>query len=200
MLAATHLIGFAVGGGLTQVSVFASEENGTPTTMPSIMAGDLYIAIGGDDPEEFSLTLITEEPNGRTCRYRLLDGSESGALIEAADAYVIFRGDVPIKSVSVQDLANQETSGNPTLQTITSGSGTAPLIAFGYYIAVLGNVNSDTMNPASDGRIADDTADVEQVLRWKIYNSSPQNVNVDMDDDTASANNTLASFYLQLTG
>jgi hypothetical protein len=57
-------------------------------------------------------------------------------------------------------------------------------------------VSPRTMNPAKDGEegVQDDDG---AFLAWKIYESSPANVQIDMDDEGTL--NTLAGAYIRLT-
>jgi len=84
------------------------------------------------------------------------------------------------------------TAANPPNQTITSGSGTPPLIAFAAYVncATRGFTPTQTAeitNPAISGR----------QLRWRIF--GPSSTNVTVTGTTTSTDVIMQSFYMRLT-
>lgn len=134
--------------------------------------------------------------------HKILTGSEgasftglSGSSNTCCKLLVIVRGNAPISSVGVSTVNNQVTTGNPTAQNNTSGSGTPPLIVFGWYMASAA-VDPRTMSPAKDSEININAGSRDVWVAWKIYNSSPSNVSVDMDDE---GTNYLRSFFLSLS-
>lgn len=185
----------AGGGGLTSVSFFASLQDGTLPA--SILSGDLIIIGTYDVASVSGYTEIVRTNDGDAdvgVFYKKSDGSDSSTSPTGTFLSVVFRGNSPILGVSIQDVGQQATNGDPSAQVITSGAGVVPLISFGSYSS-FSDIDPRTFSPAKDGEI-DDGSDV-QWIAWKIYNSSPANVTVDMDAEFT--NNVLQSFYLQLS-
>jgi len=101
-----------------------------------------------------------------------------------------------VTSGSVTTNGNAGTIATPSAQTITSSSGTAPLIALGFYsIEGGGNASASTMSPTQTGSVIQFTS---HVLRYKIYNSSPQNVTCTYSSTGGTARG-MASMYLSLS-
>jgi len=73
------------------------------------------------------------------------------------------------------------------------------LIVLGCYVAAINAVNPRTFNPAKDGEIQATAVDGPEDLwlAYKIYNSSPADVSIDMDDEGLF--NALVSCYIQCT-
>lgn len=127
---------------------------------------------------------------------KICTGSESGALTgmngsnKNEKILIIFRSSSPPSSSVVNSLNNEHTSGNPASQLCTSGSGTPPLIVVAAY-GSQGSISSRGFSPAKDNEI---TSSPNVYLAYKIYDSAPSNVTIDMNDD--GVNNILQSFYL----
>jgi len=96
-------------------------------------------------------------------------------------------------------MASEFTSGNPAAQTVNASGGAPPLIVLGCYVAAINAVNPRTFNPAKDGEIQATAVDGPEDLwlAYKIYNSSPADVAIDMDDEGLF--NALVSCYIQCT-
>jgi hypothetical protein len=142
---------------------------------------------------------------GENVSYKIANGTESGSTLSGISASNIvyrmalgvFRGNIAVSSVSVASFNSQLTSGAVTNQTVTSSGGTPPLIVFAAYgDAASGNsISPRGFSPAADGEI---TADSDtQYLDYKIYNSSPSNHTISMDDEGVA--NMMISFYLSCT-
>lgn len=134
--------------------------------------------------------------------YKISNGSETTifGMVGGVENYTLvytFRGDVPILSVAAQDVTTEGNTADPAAQTQNAGSGVAPLVIFGCYRATTA-VDPRTFtvggSAAKDGEISPSTL---VYLAYKIYNSSPQDAVIDMDDE---GNNMLASFFLECTG
>jgi hypothetical protein len=91
--------------------------------------------------------------------------------------------------------AFEVTGGNPTPQVIGLAGQSAPALAIGVYAANSSNSSGEgfdsgdmSMSPSSDGGVVVDESSVEEApwasfgMRYKIYNSSPADVTVDMAD------------------
>jgi hypothetical protein len=191
---------------LTQLSILAT---GSATTNPvtvsaSVEAGDLMIVAGFVDgagasiPTGFSVASLSTntatQKSGLT--YKIAVGGEGTSVPGFFDTggpginrVAVFRGNKPITSVTVGSPGAQATDGNPTPQLVAASGGTPPLIVIAYYGSNTA-VDPRTMSPAKD-------AEIGATLDWlayKIYNTAPADVTVDMDDE--GTGNLLASCYL----
>lgn len=219
MLQVSQLCGFNVSGegGGPPTAVFYQDEAAivaSALTCPSVLAGDLLVFlerafVSGSTPTTavpsgFAAISNVSGSNTRVIlSYKIADGSESGSAIEGMSvpvsgalwrAMLTFRGDNPITAVIVADPDGVATTGNPSAQVVTSGSGAPPLVVFGGYVTS-GTVNPRTFTPAKDGEVM--AAGDSLWLAYKIYNSAPSNVSVDMDDE---GNNFLVSCYIECAG
>lgn len=204
----------AAAGALTTLSIRASATStaATITGPASITAGDLLVLW---DMATNAATLPTSViPTGFTsivdftvgsvrkgiASYKIANGSEASASLTGMNgnttndkALYVVQGNQAIASATPTDVGSEGTTGNPVAQTVTSGSGAAPLIVFGCY-GSSGIIDPRTFTVggvgAKDGEINPDT---DLYLAYKIYNSSPADVVVDMDDE---GTNIMASFYI----
>lgn len=142
-----------------------------------------------------------------TISYKILVSGDLGATVTGmgidygtCKALAVIAPDIAATSISPSSANTEDTSGDPAAQTILSGSGTAPLIAFGVHGSRAGGgVGAATMSPVEDQEqdLSDLTTDfVYQRATYKMYNSSPANVTWDADD---SGRNTVISGYLEVT-
>lgn len=206
------------GGGVTSLTFQASatSEDSTVTAPASIQAGDLLIAAqhvlnfappGAAVPSGFT-QILTFQPSGSslirmTVSYKIADGSESGASLSGMSAFISqwivmqFRGDAPISVATPADIGSAGADTNPAAQTVTSGGGTPPLVVIGMYASgsavsprtfTVGGVG------AKDGEANPNTG---FYMARKVFNSSPADVVVDMDDE--GDDNMLASFYISVS-
>jgi len=131
--------------------------------------------------------------------YKICDGSETGDITGLdgnsleRKALLIFRGNVPITGVTVQDTDAVAAAADPAAQTITSGSGAVPLVALSLHWQYT-SVQGQSMT-ANTGSVASGTY---LTARYKIYDASPANVTVDQSMGTA-AQNHLHSCYLEFS-
>ncbi|HYM98203.1 MAG TPA: hypothetical protein VET25_00545 [Aestuariivirgaceae bacterium] len=91
-------------------------------------------------------------------------------------------------------------TGNPAAQTVTASGGVAPLVVLGAYGA-RGFIDPRTFtvggSPAKDGEVHNEPGGFSNIVfAWKIYNASPADVVVDMDDEIEA--NYLQSFYIEM--
>lgn len=139
-------------------------------------------------------------------RYKIADGSECGATITGMNGtatnskhLLVFRstqGPITVPAVSAYNATVVDT--NPGAQTISASGQTTPLIAIGTYhnssaavdprVFTVGGVES------ADGEISNTTS---HYVKYKIYNSSPSDISVDMDDE--GTENALSGFYIRVT-
>jgi hypothetical protein len=204
---------------LTQV-LSATDSAGATMTLPvGIQAGDLIVLW---DHAVSAATPVTAVPSGFNSiandtvgdgfnrvilSYKVAVGTESGATItgmtnngtavDLVKLVYVFRGNQPIKAVNVVSAAIDSIHTNPTAQVVSSGSGKAPLVVIGAYSCYDGTINPRSFTPAKDGEInvtGSTQARVQSYLAYKIYNSAPADVTIDMDDE--GNGNSLASCYI----
>lgn len=206
MLMANQLVGFGVGGGLTSVSFLGSGSSETDATVPSdTQTGDIIVVAGifnfipAGYEDVIRLTNAFGPGGDAYVGYKISDGTDANDVLNGVPIIAVFRGNIAISSVVAKSTATQVTTGNPSAQVITSGSGVAPLVVIGFYFAN-SPVSPRTMSPAKDGE-EDDGSNQGMWLAWKIYNSGSADVTVDMDDEgDPTFPNALGSFYLELGG
>lgn len=193
------------------------EENASSlTAMSGINAGDLLVWYDWT----YEGTLVV--PSGFTqigstlvgdilavTAYKIASGSEGGVSIagmsDPSDSIehkflLQFRAETIINSIAVQDVAQQLTNDNPTSQTCNASGGSVPLVVIGTYSAIGADIVSPrTFSTTEDAEISIVTDDgffiASSYVKYKIYNSSPDDTSIDMDDENFS--NTLQSFYLE---
>lgn len=202
MLQVNNLIGFGVGGGVENISLFASDN--TLSALPANIAlGDVILIFIDEDVLPSGYTSIVSFTSFSKVAYKIASGNEGGNAVPGSVAGValVFRANQPITQVSINDLASQFTGGgsNPASQTVNASTGTAPLVVIGCYNAFFtGGVSPRTFNPAKDGEVEYTDPGSPPFNDWwlayKIYNSSQQDTSVDMDADGDF--NFLASFYM----
>jgi hypothetical protein len=202
-------------------SATSTANNGTIVAPGSIQAGDLLVLLDKDQntsgspadtvPSGFTRihTGLQDPGIGTieqrvTLSYKIATGAEAGAtltgingtatgvagrilLVFAPSSGTLFTG------VTVNDAALQQLNTNPVSETILSGSGTPPLIALAGYVTQSAAISPRTFSPAADGEV---TAAQYIYLAYKIYEASPSNITVDMDDEGNM--NALSTCYLRL--
>ncbi len=190
-----------------------SFNSSSVTGLASIQAGDLLIysdrGYQKSEPTQVvptGFTLIADTTASgdtrHTLSYKIATGSEASTAITGMNynggikLLAVFRADIALSGVSVQDVASQGTTGNPAAQTVDSGSGTAPIIALGAFGAYDNSI-AESMTGATfieENDFAD--SGEESVLGYNIM-TTPTDVTVDMPDEGSS--NTLISCYLELS-
>lgn len=133
--------------------------------------------------------------------YKLANGSEASSVITGMNGatgftskvIATFRGNIPATLLTISGVVNsQATTGDPTAQNVAASGGLPPLVVLGFYMASAA-VDPRTMSPAKDGEVA--PSDNGNWIAWKIYNTAPANVSVDMADE---GENILGSTYIQM--
>jgi hypothetical protein len=206
--------------GVTSLSLHHSNSNtSTSISVPgTLIAGDLIVFAEGAqnssapapaDTYESGFTAIASAVSGNgtgaarvSLSCKIATGAEAGGSITGItgsgsferSCLLIFRPDSPIASMSVASVNNPGADDNdPPAQTVTAASGTPPLVVLGLYRSS-GSVTTRTMSPAKDNEI---TPVNTFYLAWKVYNSSPADVSVDMGDNGNS--NILMSCYIAVS-
>ena len=194
----------------------ATSTGSTITAPADIVAGDLLVlwdvssngsgaAAADVVPTGFtriSADTLTVNFMRGVLSYKISDGSEASATITGMDGTAsdqkqlyVFRGNVPITDHVVSTPNQQATTGNPAAQTVVASAGVAPLVVLGSY-GSSGAVDPRNFTVAAveakDGEI---NASTLAYLAYKIYNTSPADVVVDMADE---GSNLLASCYIEV--
>jgi hypothetical protein len=210
---------------LTSVQFFASATDSGASTdtlaLPAgIRAGDVIVLMARDKRSSNSTPPSEVVPTGYTLinsfsdngsdaqrvifSYRVADGTETviptytNNKTNTRRIVLVFRPNAVVTTVTPAGFQSQMTAGDPTAQVIGSGSGSSPLVVFGFYLNNTGGyeagneVNPRTASPAFDAEVSHTNW---LWFNYKIYNSAPANVTIDMDDEGSL--NGLASFYIQ---
>lgn len=192
-------------------------SSGSSVTGPAgIQAGDLLVCwdVATDasavalNPLSGFTSIVTDGDTGNdqycVLSYKIADGSEASASISGMNGassntklLMVFRPDVPISAVNVVDASITQTGGDPGSESITAGGGVVPLVVLGAY-AALSSIDSESFSPAADGEIERQPGSLlsNAELLYKIYNSSPANVTIDVGDEGLST--TMAGCYLEV--
>ena len=200
---------------ITQVG--SSTSNNTPTiTLPAdIDQGDLIVLLdgcfgSGSPPTAVTPADFTNRANvtftntiaGRLMiSTKLADGDEGSTSVTGMfdsgelKACYTFRGDIPAVTLTSSTFNAQGTTGNPSSQNVAASGGTAPLVVLAGYLSDSA-ISPRTFSPAKDGEINHSSA---LYLAYKIYDASPADVTVDMDDeDSGSGGNALVSGWIEM--
>lgn len=204
----------------TITQVLSATSTGSTISVPSgVQAGDLIVlfdAAGSSNtsiptqviPSGFTSivdnTLVASGAAGQrnTLSYKIASGTEGSTSLTGMNgsnnnrkALLVFRGNVPAAIATVGDAAGQATDGNPSEQIVNASGGVAPLVVIGTWslFPVGGTVDPRSFSPAKDGEI---NPTAQMYMAWKIYNTAPADVSVDMTDE--GAGNTLQSCYIEM--
>ena len=221
MLQVNELIGFGVSENSVAISLsqvaFGGILNDVLVAPGSIQAGDLLVfheqAGNGTSsiptasvPSGFSIicnnSVVVAGSAGLrgVLSFKIADGSEASSSLSAMSgnafetrAILVFRSDLGMLSATTASANGEATDGNPSSQTITASGGVSPLVVVSIYCSD-SSINPRTMTPEKDGE-----ASIGSIVyvAWKIYNSEPQDVSVDMDDE--GFGNILQSCYIEIS-
>lgn len=219
MLMLTQLAG--LGGGVANLSALtqplsATSVASTITAPTGIQAGDIIVLF--DSAQNLSTIPATVVPTGFTSiinapsslshreiiSFKLADGTEGGTTITGMNGATsnrkvifVFRGDIAITTVTPANAGNVTTSGNPASTLVTSSAGIAPLVVLaGWAIPNAdGSVDNRSFNPAKDAEL-NPSPSTSAYFAYKIYNSAPADITVDMDDE--GVDNQYVFCYLQV--
>lgn len=216
----------SAGGPPTTLSFQASATStGSTITGPSsIQAGDLLvlsdIRIGPGSPPTAvvpsGFTSTQSSVSGgaffsqfrHILSYKIADGSEASASLTgmAGDGgskiLFVFRPDNPITTVTPASGGAQATTGNPTSQTVAASGGTPPLVIIGAYATVHGDtvtIDPRTFTPAKTDEVRRNAVfgTIDHWLAYRVYDSSPADTSIDMDDE--GDENSLLSRYFSVS-
>lgn len=130
--------------------------------------------------------------NGSRCRIYVREvaaGDISGGLVHLStwmndnDEWqyaVLVRPARKASAISLISSGGQITTNNPTLQTAAVAGQTVPVFILAMYQASLA-VSPRTFSPAED--FEDTSLATNFYIKYKIYNSNPQDTSIDMDDE-----------------
>lgn len=186
----------------------ATSTASTITAPNNIAAGDLIVlhdvGLHGSNPPasvvptDFTSVVNTSD-TGTNIRhivsYKKAVGTEGGSSITGINtttmrkSMAVFRMNTPITTVTASTWNTHNDAADPTLQSVVASAGAAPLIVFGCYSSS-GAISPMTFTPSEDGEVTPNTS---HFTKYKIYNASPQDTDVDMDDEGLNA---MASGYL----
>ena len=130
--------------------------------------------------------------------YKILVSGDGGDSIAAMDGDLandkvmfVFRGNVAITGVTPSIWLSEVTGGNPSLQTVSASGHAVPLLVLAMAAVTTGTGAFSTASPAFNATVLDLGSNI--IAGYKIYNSSPANHSIDMND---IGSNSLASGYL----
>lgn len=159
---------------------FTEAYSWTSGTAPRPTGAISYAKVPVGGAASFSGRTVTGI-NGNTSNAKMLEVfRESTGKIGGVTVYT----PTPATASSVNDPAD----------VVAPGSGKAvPGIVIGSYYAGSGAISPRTMSPA---KTSEDNADTGNYIAWKLYDSSPADVTVGMDDEGSL--NFVGTCYLQL--
>lgn len=208
-------------GGVTITQVASATSTANTIVAPAnIIAGDILVLLDRAISTITSPTAVV--PTGFTsisnltgsvpsafgsqrqiASFKLAVGTEGGGTITGMDGnvsdskvLVVFRPSIPAILLTLLGVGGQSIATDPTAQVVPSSAGAPPLIVLGFYGVSAGTIDPCIMTPDKDGEVAQGTVNY---IAWKIFNTSPLNVSVDMDDeDTDAGGNILQSCFIQV--
>jgi hypothetical protein len=196
-------------GGQQVLSFFDSATSVSATiTVPSgIRAGDLLVLHdwclqNGSPPASVvpaGFTSVVDNGSVNTnirhiISYKISDGTEGGTTLTGMNAtneaksLLVFRGTLPIQSATPSVWTSVNVLSNPAPQDIFAAGVATPVVLIGCYTSS-GVIGLKTFTPTEDAEIS---AATTHYTKYKIYNSAPQDVNIDMGD---TGSNALAGGY-----
>lgn len=176
----------------------------TPTNYGS--AGDTMVVLSAY-ADQFGSVETAQTPSGWTLAaststslhgisalYKVLDGSETSDISPFTSGADIYRSKILTftgpTSVSHSLQYSIVTSGNPTSQLLSISGYTDPLVVIAFYSVTRSSsgITNDTFSPSEDGASESNiqysyNRYLTYESRYKVYNSSPSNTTVDLDDD-----------------
>lgn len=193
---------------VTTISFHASaigNDNGSSVTIPAtVQDGDAAVWLsmgegtgGASNPSPSGWTQLAIASND-TCRIkawtRILTASLAGTVVtgvqgltsgtDDANVILVFRGNVPITSITSSTWLAQVSSSSPSNQVIPASGQATPLVAVASCSEPGAEVSFTTTSPAFDALIGSAESPSDNIMQagYKVYNSSPANHTVGMDD------------------
>ncbi len=204
-------------GGLATISLFASDtEIDLPsiTAPASIAAGDVIVFLNWARdvglpttaiPSGFTSISNVSLTNARVIlSYKLAVGGEGGSTLTGMTSgtddlviiVLVFRGNVPATSATVQDAAGEMINTAPSDQVVNASGGNPPLIVLGGFAST--GAFTPGFSPSADATFSDTSSTGPQLdLAYKIYDSSPADVTMSKTD--TGNRNTIVSCYIEMS-
>lgn len=169
-----------------KVTFFTSDE--TPASItPATPSGFTFVAGGSDGGSFIRICGKISAGNETTVNLGTANPSQLGGgnhrFTHTALAFSV--AGVGSPSFSFGDAT---AAGNASAETIAASGGVVPLVALGY----VGNITGSTFSPTEDSSIVYST-NINSVLKYKIFNSSPADVT-----HTPSSSTRHAEAYLKV--
>lgn len=161
----------------------------TPTNFNDIASAGVGSAFGGGVNGRGAVSwkiLVSGDPGTSVTG---MNGGTSNAKV-----MLVFRPAVTLSSATPNTWDKEINTANPTAQSVTASGGTPPLVVFGVGATDAGTASFSTASPAFDGTVL--TSDSDMIFGYKIYNSSPSDHSIDIND---LGRNYLASGYVAFT-
>ena len=195
--------------------IASATSTGANITIPAgAAAGDLAILVDcglqGNPgpslviPSGFTQVANTAPSNTRrmTTSRKVLVGGDPSSSITGMNGLgsndkvlLVFRPDAAINSVTQSTWHTpSQTNANPPSQSVVASAGDPPLIVIGAASNSTSASAFSTASPAFDGTV---TSSNRLIVGYKIYNSSPANHTIDMND--LGAANVLQSGYIAVS-
>lgn len=192
----------------------ATSTSDTITGPADIAAGDLLIlldkAVSGAGAPSFvvpsGFTTISDlsinAELSQIVSYKIATGAEASASLTGMNGtdndskiLLVFQGNIAISSVSVNDVNEEATDGNPTAQVVNASGGVVPLIVIGCYGTFTGQAIDPRGFTGATATELQQDSDNDLFIKYAIMNSSSADVTIDMDDEGFS--NCLQSFFIE---
>lgn len=214
------LKGVSIAASLSTITqVLSSTSSASTIAFPvGIVAGDLIVMLDRAGSASFdSVVPASVTPTGftqidtrtvvsgaafrafrQTLWYKKAVGTETGNLTGMnaninLKAMLVFRGNIAATTITVGSATGVGgIDTDPGDASVTASGGTPPLVVIGAYGST-GAISPTTFSTTKDGEVNPSTL---LYLAWKIYNSSPANTTVGMDDEGNA--NTLNGCYIQM--
>ncbi|MGH6922857.1 MAG: hypothetical protein ACRED5_03715 [Propylenella sp.] len=176
-------------GDLAVLFDYAQTDGSTPTNVVPTGWTQVVTAFGGDGNEART-----------TVSYKILTAGNPGSSVTGINGennykiMFVFRWTSTINTVTPSSWASQVTGNEPNSQVVSASGQATPLIVFGHAAEEGSGVAFSTASPAFDATMT--TSSGESRAGRKIYNASPANHTIDMDDE--GSHNALVSGYLRI--
>lgn len=187
------------GGNVSDITVISTDSfEDTGIIIPNtVQAGDILFAIDGagagmgNPPIGFTL-LQTFTPNSIdipmlwNLSYKIAVGNEGNSDVGTDggffnDSFIfVLRPNGAVSSVDNVGWVSRPTHSNPASIVLNNSGGKTPQLVIGIFMSGDGTPFSPrNFFPASDGEMTE----FFTYVQWKVYNSSPINTAIDMDDE-----------------
>jgi len=122
--------------------------------------------------------------------------TSNGSFDHLSYVALYFRPNFTISTITASTPVNENTTGNPTAQTVLAAGQQTPLIVLGSIQTTGTPVFNASTTPAFDDTWDATGTGINTRVGYKLYNSSPVNHTIDMDD---LGTNRLTSLWLRVS-